>query len=182
MLNLIVAFISGVVFGWFSFILISIYLVNKEIKRNEAKVKKLTDLISQTKSLMIAREKLKKVREISVKQMELKGQIEMPQKNSLDGKYKNQLSEEIRVLEEEKINILNSILKDNIDPEILVLDEFGNTKTMKLSEYMNKMGYSIKDNKNHEKPKFTVYNGGKNIAYIVDDNDDDNETNGKTFH
>jgi hypothetical protein len=83
----------------------------------------------------------------------------------MDGKYKNSCSRQIKQLEEEKVTILQSIIKDGFDPSVNVLKEDGTTETTKLSEFL--AGYSSKlaeDKKNapiKNVGKFVVHKGGR---------------------
>ena len=142
--------------------------------------KRLESFINKIEMIASAQKRMSKVKEITMKQLNLLAQVEAPQKNSLDGKYKNILISEIQSLEEEKIEILRSLIKDNLDLKIVILDEHNQVKTMKLSEYMNLMGLSnLKDQaQNNLKSirKFTIHEGKK-----LDD-DDDGDNSNKTFH
>lgn len=113
--------------------------------------------------------RLKRVKEITAEQLNLQGHASGPQKNALHGRHKNGIIGQIKALEEEKDNILRSILKDGHDPELTTMDETGTVHQMKLSEYMVYMGITMEP-KEEVKPqepkakqlgKFTVHKGGK---------------------
>jgi len=116
------------------------------------------------------RDRLRKAQELTKKQLDLFSVIDMPQKNSLDGKYKQQLNEEIRLLEEEKNELLGSILNDGFDPVITVVNEHSKNESMKLSAYFKMRGLDPKKylkqstngtaNTPKKVGKFTVYTGG----------------------
>lgn len=129
-------------------------------------------------------DRLKKVKELTNQQLNLQSQAEIPQKNGLDGRYKNGLIKEVKRLEEEKTEILKSIITDGFDPSITTLDESGEVKQMKLSEFMANMGITMPKSETEKKldqaldnvRKFTVHRGGK------DDEDGGNEGEGETTH
>lgn len=123
--------------------------------------------------------RLRKVQEITNEQLNMQSYTERPQKNSLDGKHKNRTINEMKRLEEEKREILQSILDDGFDPSISAIDETGEVKSMKLSEYMMEYGFAEpkkpeKQEKSTVTRKFTVHKGGK------DNFDDDNNDNGSS--
>lgn len=136
-------------------------------KQEKEEIKRLTERVKKNDSID---ERLKKVKAITAEQVELQSHASGPQKNALHGKHKNGVIGRIKQLEEEKAEILRSILRDGLDPELTTIDESGVVQKMKLSEYMVFMGYKLEAEKPKETPKeararqlgkFTVYKGGK---------------------
>jgi hypothetical protein len=125
-------------------------------------------------------DRMKRVKAIADEQVELSRRADGPQKNSLDGKYKNSLISQMKILDEEKNSILQSILSDGHDPRLKTIDGNGVITEMKLSEFMATMGYvtqkpttpppAAKPSGPERMGKFTVYRGGK------DDEDGGNNT------
>ena len=120
------------------------------------------------KKVESAEARMKRIKDITKEQLELAGRADGPQKNSLDGKYKNGLIGQIKKLSEERDDIMRSLLKDNYDPELTTVDETGVVTKMKLSEYMAYMGIKMdkpvppKATKTSEQiGKFTVIRGGR---------------------
>lgn len=134
----IIGFIGGVV----TVLSLSFYYAKKEIKKNRSKAEsfyKELDKIKETvKKATDVQARVNRVKEISKEQLDMQMQMELPQKNGLDGRYKNGLAKKIKSLEEEKMDILKSILNDGFDPEITTLNSESKTETMKLSEFMGK--------------------------------------------
>lgn len=161
-----VAFFSGVVCGIMMFI-VGLATYGAHITKKNKALQAAKDSVS---------ERLKKVRELTKLQFDLHSKTDGPQKNSLDGKYKNSLIREIKSLEEEKIEIMQSIIKDGFDPEVTTVSSDGSFKNLKLSELLGQD--SLKEEKKElpKKPthKFTVHDGGKF------DTDDGN--GGETIH
>ena len=91
--------------------------LKKLSKELEAKAKITREKIRSIK------ERLVRVQEITRLQLDLVGAIDQPSKNALHSRYKNGLNEEIKLLEEEKLEILKSILRDGFDPVITVVGE-----------------------------------------------------------
>jgi hypothetical protein len=138
--------------------------------------KKEKEFSSMKEQKSIIEKKMKRVKEITSEQLDLQSATSGPQKNALDGKYKNGLIREIKRLEEEKSELLCSIIQAGFDPEITVIDESGAVTRIKLSEYMALQGIQMppvapKETKKTETSKtltapkqigkFTVYKGGK---------------------
>lgn len=153
---------------------IAMVLAAKAAKRSLEKEGKALD--QQIKDKKSVNERLSKVKEITTQQLALQAQITMPQKNSLDGKYKNRLMNEVKTLEEEKVQILNSILQDGHDPEVNVLGDDGEPQRMKLSEFLEIQGTKMPLPKEEPKTKmvgkFTVLKGGKGETPSDDGNTD----------
>lgn len=175
----IASLIVGFTFGVATVIGISLYLARKTIKKRQAKIKSLknevNDIMKKINNDTSLSDRVSKVKDLTTQQLELRSKAEGPQKNSLHGKHKNTIYAEIKEMEEEKNNILRSILGDGMDPSVAVVDEYGEAKTMKLSEYMEYMGISMaaeepKPKKDSNFRNFTVYKGGK----------DTNNNSGKT--
>ena len=163
---LLVSFILGLILGFVSTVGLVLYLGKKSLsKKIESKLDSLKDA---TKKIESVSDRMKKVKDIVNQQLDMQAQATMPQKNGLDGNYKNGLIREIKRLEEEKHEILKSILKDGFDPEITTIDEAGVVTSMKLSQFMADQGIVVqKEDKQtiKETPKqigkFTVYKGGR---------------------
>jgi hypothetical protein len=145
---IIVGFLVGVVF-----FLITLYFLGGSVIKKSKVYKKLSQ-----------------VKDIIEKQNSLNAQISMPQKNSLDGKYKNTLISEIKLLEEEKLKLLKSILDDGYDPTISTLDSSGVVSNIKLSDLISNIAKKPEDalnsikntyTKPQKKHAFTVIYGGK---------------------
>jgi hypothetical protein len=99
----------------------------------EAKV----DIREKIKAKILSvRDRLGEVYAISQRQSELQAAMDMPAQNALHSKHKNGIFQELRNLEDKKHAILESILKDGVDPKIRVLNEDGSQVEMKLSEFV----------------------------------------------
>ena len=140
--------------------------------------KKAQELDQKTTSI---KERLVKATQIAQTQQELRAQIEMPSKNGLHSKYKNGLMTEIGELEQEKIDILRTILAEGFTPMITVIQDSGHREDVPLSEYIvtaqndvdvmtgNKseplstepMAPPVGTNEPRQVGKFFVYKGGK---------------------
>lgn len=153
----VVIFLLGVVLGYAISIMHMLYLGVKAMNKKVENAKSIND-------------RLKRVKEITNEQMDLNAQIDGPQKNAMDGKYKNGMISKLKKLEEEKNDVLRSILVDGHDPELTTVDTTGVVTKMKLSEYMAYMGISVEPAKKETKKsttaerigRFTVVKGGKN--------------------
>lgn len=151
-------------------------------KQNKEKIKVTEELDKAKSGYASVKERLNKVRELTKVQMTLSSQVEIPQKNSLDGKFKNSFSKEVKKIEEEKAVILRSILADGYDPEVSTLGDSG-TETMKLSQFLgsinSKESATIVPIK--KESKFSVLKGGKlseaEMDKILDENNDDKKDN-----
>lgn len=141
MLELALSFVVGIALGAAALIGISFWLV----KTDKKKVKQVTDAIkNEGKDFEMAKQRLSEAGDIAARQLELMALIQAPSKNALHSKYKNDLVQEVRLLEEEKHAILRSIIKDGYDPIITVPGPGGVDKiTCRLSEYMINNGIAV---------------------------------------
>jgi hypothetical protein len=152
---------------------------NKEKIKAIAEINKAAEELDKAKSgYASVKERLNKVRELTKVQMTLSSQVEIPQKNSLDGKFKNGLSKEVKKIEEEKAVILRSILADGYDPEVSILGDSG-TESMKLSQFLGSINSkeSVTTVPIKKESKFSVLRGGKlseaEMDKILDENNND---------
>lgn len=169
MIEIIGAFVLGFLLGMGSVIGIVYHLGSKSLEKKKAELKERVKKAESIESRM------KRVKEITAEQVDLAQRADGPQKNSLDGKYKNGIIREMKRLDEEKNDILKSILTDGHDPELTTIDEAGVVSKMKLSEYMAYMGIKMDPPKSQQPKveqigKFTVIRGG------LDDDGDGGET------
>lgn len=160
MIETVAAFIMGFLLGLGSVLAFVMHVGNQGLKKKKAE---LQEKVKKAESIDA---RMKRVKEITAEQVELASRADGPQKNSLDGKYKNGIIKEMKRLDEEKNTILKSILSDGHDPELTTIDEAGVVSRMKLSEYMAYMGIKMdppkqKTTKVEQIGKFTVIRGGR---------------------
>jgi len=171
-------FIIGVLVGAGAFISYGLHEVHKMKKAKQTLLdevkKKATELEQKTNSI---KERLVKASQISQTQTDLRNQAEMPSKNGLHSKYKNGLVAEISELEQEKINILKTIIVDGFNPIITVIQDGGTKEEVPLSDYIasEQQVVDVASGKTPEETtpaipgpneprkigKFFVYRGGK---------------------
>lgn len=155
---ILLAYVLGIATGAIGIIALTLWLGKRAIDK-------------ETKAKLPSKEsvstRLKKVKEITNEQLDLQGAISGPQKNALHGKYKNGLIGRIKELEEQKVEILKSIITDGFDPEITVIDDSGVVTALKLSEFLGQNGITMPskdsqpDAQTKQVGKFIVHKGGK---------------------
>ncbi len=160
MIEVVGAFVLGFLLGIGCVLGAVFHLGSKSLEKKKAELK---EKVKKAESL---ESRMKRVKEITNEQVELAQRADGPQKNSLDGKYKNGIIREMKRLDEEKNDILKSILTDGHDPELTTIDEAGVVSRMKLSEYMAYMGIKMDPPKSQQPKveqvgKFTVIRGGR---------------------
>lgn len=148
-------FFLGIVAGHAFTLLWFVYLAMKSPKKTSATSNKPT-----------VNERMKRIKEITNEQLDLTRQVDGPQKNGLDGRHKNGMIGKIKRLDEEKNELLKSILLDGYDPELSTVDNAGVVTHMKLSEYMVLMGIKMEPKKSsspsiEKAGRFTIVKGGK---------------------
>lgn len=142
----------------------TIYYAARMFKKSKDKV---SSALATTKPKLTINERMKQVKDLTSKQLDLMQSVDSPQKNGLDGKHKNNINRQIKLIDEEKNQLLCSILEEGNDPELTTMDGSGVVTKMLLSEYMVHMGIKMQPKKSVEAPKtermsrFTVVKGGK---------------------
>jgi hypothetical protein len=168
-------FISGFISGLVAMGAAVMYVGGKAIKSSEAKLRKSIDNLANQlpnpgtlDDLQYAaiEPRMARIKEIAKLQMDLQAAHDGPQRNAMDGRYKNGLMGELKQLEEEKVNILNSIVNDGFDPPVNVLKEDGTTQVTKLSAFLAGYDPKLAGEKKADGPvrnvgRFVVHKGGK---------------------
>lgn len=164
MADLIKGFILGSLFGSVvtatTLVIMSLRYVKQKTKKDKQRTQEFAKEIDKVRETIrkasAVQDRMNKVKDLTRDQMDMQIQTELPQKNSLDGKYKNSLSRRIREIEDEKKAILQSILDDGFDPEITAMNSNSELETMKLSEFMGKNMPSSDSPTKTERPKLRL--------------------------
>lgn len=137
-------FMLGFLTGTGSVIAYGMYSLKKITKHKDA-LSRQAEQTQKTKEMLVAsiKDRLTKAHEMTQKQFDLLAELDMPSKNSLHSKWKNQISREVRLLEDEKVSLLKSILADGFDPEIAILNESYQKERIKLSDYLKKIDKAV---------------------------------------
>ena len=165
--TLILTYVFGLLTGAVGIVGITLYIGKRALDKKKVAVAVSAAPKAADKKESVS-SKMKRVKVITDEQLDLSARADGPQKNGLDGKYKNSLMSHMKSLEEEKNEILKSILRDGLDPELTTMDSSGVITKMKLSEYLAYMGVSMEPKakspqeiKTERMGKFTVHRGGK---------------------
>lgn len=177
-INFIVGFLCGALVIFLTFLWLGRAILKKQVNKIVSSAKGLGKNSTHAEGDAM----MDKVRELTLEQLDLRGQLDQPQKNALHGKHKNGISARIKELEEEKLSLLRQVLASGYDPSIGTIDENGEIKKMKLSEYMAEYDLLDKEvsdkSKTAEKPvkkenPFKVIEGGKS-SEETENGDDSN--------
>lgn len=159
-LTILTFFLLGVILGT-CFVVVTTILIGKFILNK--------DKNQTTKKPESVNDRMKRVKVITEKQLDLQNIAQGPQKNAMHGRHKNSLIESIKELEIEKDKILRSILADGFDPHVTIIDETGSIINIKLSKLMEQNSITMPPKQEPAKSvpstkqvgKFTVHKGGK---------------------
>lgn len=134
----LLGFLSGAVLGVFTFVVCSFFILRKlYLKNKDINVEVTTEGPKDPALNKSVVERLKKATEITKRQNEISSSTSMPSANALHSKYKNSLVRQYKDLEEEKMVILQSIVKDGFDPEVTIYNAMTQKhETMKLSDFL----------------------------------------------
>lgn len=168
---LLAFYILGFISGAVSIVVLTYFIGSRAVKKRK------DELESNSKKKESVSSRIKRVRDLTNEQLDLQGAASGPQMNALHGKYKNGFIGRIKEIDDEKFNILKSIIADGFDPEITVIDSAGVVTTVKLSQFLADAGInkepSTPQPPKSTKSKFTVHRGRK---------DDDGDGDGQTTH
>lgn len=78
---------------------------------------------------------LQRINEISKIQMDFMGALDRPNASAAHARHKNSIVSQVKALEEEKVTIFKSILKEGADPMLSVVIN-GETKSLRASELL----------------------------------------------
>jgi hypothetical protein len=130
-------YLLGLGMGFGAFVAYGSYQVGKLKKKRdelfEEVKKKAMDMESKTSSI---RERLAEASKLAQVQADLRSQAEMPSKNSTHSRHKNGIISEIQLLEQQKLDILRTILAEGFNPVITVVHDGGAKQEVSLSEYV----------------------------------------------
>jgi hypothetical protein len=101
--------------------------ITKDEKQSTDKLIKNIELMGSVKY------RFTRVNEITEQQLNLIGRAERPSASAAHSRSKNDIVGQIKALEEEKIEIFRSILKDGLDPKLQIMIE-GKPQIIKMSE------------------------------------------------
>lgn len=146
-LNIIVGtFVLGFIVGFISMVSVVYFIGRGAIKKKLGKsLFSNNDVVAES---VLSR--LKEVRDITERQLDLQSKTDRPQKNALDGKYKNSLMAEIKELEEQKFTLLKSIIDDGFDPTVKTIGLTGELEDVKLSTLLE---YRKQAKEEEDRPK-----------------------------
>ena len=115
-----VCFVIGFFVGILSvmtYILFKLTALSKKTKNLSNKAQTGSSDKTNNKLTKSAKDRLIKAFEITERQLTIMGALDSPQSGPLHGKYKNTLNSELKALEQEKMDILKSVLDDGFDPK-----------------------------------------------------------------
>lgn len=110
-----------------------------------------------------------KVNEITEQQLALISRAERPSASAAHSRSKNDIVGQIKALEEEKISIFRSILKDGIDPKLQMIVD-GKPQTILMSEAVAAHDGTIPYPDSKTEPKTARNNGLRLIQHSEDSN------------
>lgn len=134
----------GAIVCWYAYMIYVRYASRKLINSFLKKIKDSANNMAssaQSEQMKSAEIKLRRVNEIQERILIIKQRLEYPSKNAVDSKYKNDLIQEAKHLQDELIETLNSILRDGVDPSVPVVRENGTVDRIRLSQFLEEEGY-----------------------------------------
>ena len=146
---IVISFMAGIIIP-LAFIAIYIMWLGHSLEKdsNKKKVKSAEahEMIGSIKY------RFKEIESITVKQLELMDLIQAPNKGAAHAKGKRGILKNITELEDSKMDIFRSILKDGFDPKVTIYDENGEKVDMKMSAALKKSDDAKKEKELKDNP------------------------------
>src|ERR1035437_409896 len=112
-LDIVLIYMSGILSGLIASAGIVLHVGSKILNRGKARAKELaSNLKSDSLEQTALEPRMARIKEIAKQQMNTQAAHDGPQRNAMDGRYKNSLMKQMKELEEEKVSILHTILKN----------------------------------------------------------------------
>ena len=165
MVNIIVASFISFVLG-IILTLIFVYIMSmrqlKKLKQEAEKIdKKIKETIKKVKSE--ANNLIDQLHNVNTKQQQILETLHSPNQGVLHAKHKGELVDEYQKLEVEKINILEDIVYNKKIDETVKINEDGQIKEMKLSEFLKR----IKEVAAANNPHYSGYDEDKQLKEFI---------------
>lgn len=129
-----ILFICGFIVGIVSTFLILLYWGNRRYSKTLNALNETSEaFLKKTELVGSAKLRFNKIEDITADQLSLIKQLDMPSSSASHSRYKNTLIRQLSDMENEKIEIMRSIVKDGIDP-VVSFSIDGEIQKMKMSE------------------------------------------------
>jgi hypothetical protein len=128
----VVALLVGLLIGYYINNIFKNILLNG-IEKNI--IKKINYAYDEGVKNGLLQAKIDRINEISNEQTHILGALDQPNASAAHSRYKNSLVSKIKAMEEEKLDLFKSMLKDGSDP-IISIKINGEAKTMKASQLL----------------------------------------------
>lgn len=138
----IAIFCAGFITGVITLLITAIIFGLRQQKEDDRDLKKI---MKEVELMGSVKYRFAKANEITEQQLDLVSQAERPSASASHSRHKNDIIRRLKQLEEEKIDLFRSILKDGVDPVLSIVID-GVPTTMKMSEAVD-----IHDN-NQDRP------------------------------
>ena len=173
---MLMVFIFGVLVGMILMCIIGAIMAHGESKRLKKQIDKadkemeqmLLRVRGQAKIEQSAKQRFKEISTLTNEQVTIMGQLDQPSKGASHSKWKRDAINRLKEIEQEKKDILQSLLNDNIDPLVTVYID-GEYKKIKISELLSSETYQ----KFTETPYTDTKNHRDSLLRLVKDEDDD---------
>lgn len=186
----VISFLIGFLVGFSSLavpLMIWAYRINKKHKKQTIdKIQEMQKMADAQKSVT---NRIKQVQEITSEQNDLIAQVQHPSMNAVHSKHKNGIKDRLKKLEEEKVEILQSIIKEGHDPVVAVIDPVsGEMVDRKLSEFL--ANHNILPGDTEQTDDMNGMQSSRKIKkkgnlYVVDGGEEDfnnDDGDGPTYH
>lgn len=163
-----IGFLMGLVVSF----IVTIYLTTRALNKQDQEDREdIHELMEKMELIGSVKYRYKKIEEITDKQLDLVSRVDRPSASAAHSRYKNDIVGQLKALEDEKVDIMRSIVDDGIDPNITISID-GEPQSMKMSEAINM--HDINNKKPFTPPPKTesikTRNNGLRLIHNSEDN------------
>lgn len=124
-------FLIGFIFGVLALIA---FFVITDIKTTNLDRSKINDIIEEAEKVGSIKYRFSIAEQLSHQQMDLLKQIYAPSKSASHSKWKNEIVQQVEIIEKEKIELFKSIVADGADPYLQFPGPDGELEKIRMSE------------------------------------------------
>ena len=177
------SFTLGFLVGIITIGLLVAYQINRLDKTAGKKLEEdIRNFSKEMEKVAFVKVQFKEANRITDKQMELLGSLERPNASASHARYKNQILQQVKDLEEKKIEIFKSILDTGIDPVISMFTPDNGKVEMRMSDALKRHeglpDTNSKDKTDPNSPRGTVVP----LRIVKEENEDESKPRDRTVH
>lgn len=133
---MITSFVLGLIVGAAFITMLSFLLSPSIAAPTAAQQSKINKAFKEIELIGSIKYRIEKVNELTKIQLGLLSQMDRPNASAAHSRYKNDIARQMKQIEEEKMSVFRSIIKDGFDPNLSIQID-GKPQSLKMSEVVS---------------------------------------------